>query len=59
MKLCRTCGRPRHRGLCDMATLEDGKIVHVSRIVNHGGVEYVGTVRVRNRWIKQSTKENK
>jgi hypothetical protein len=57
MKFCRTCGRPRHSGLCDMATLSDGRVVHVSRIDRYDGdvrqeVEQ-GKVKVANRWIKK------
>lgn len=48
MKLCRICGRKKHPGLCDMAELDNGQIVHASRIVD-GKVD---GVRVRNKWRK-------
>ena len=55
MRWCNLCGRPKHRGVCDMATLSDGRIVHVSRIDKQNGdvrqaVE-AGEVKVANRWI--------
>ena len=48
MKMCQTCGREKHKGLCDMATLDDGRVVHASRI-NNG---FVDGVRVKNQWLK-------
>lgn len=48
MKYCKTCGRPKHTGLCNMATLDDGRIVHASRIKD----DKVDGVRVRNKWLK-------
>lgn len=53
MKTCRTCGRERHDGLCDLAVLDNGRTVHVSRIGPDGTVD---GVRVRNRWIKPDNK---
>lgn len=57
MRLCRICGRPKHAGLCDMAELSDGRLVHVSRIDPYDGdvrkeIES-GAVKVVNRWIKK------
>lgn len=57
MKVCSTCGRPRHAGLCDLAELSDGRTVHVSRIDSPEGdvreqIEK-GEVKVVNRWIKR------
>lgn len=48
MKICNLCGRDAHKGLCDMATLEDGRIVHASRIKD----DMVDGVRVKNKWRK-------
>jgi hypothetical protein len=45
---CKTCGYPKHKGICDMATLDNGRIVHASRIKDG----LVDGVRVKNRWIK-------
>jgi hypothetical protein len=60
MRACHICGRPKHKGLCDMARLSDGRLVHVSRIDPYDGdvrkeIES-GTVRVVNRWIKKKEK---
>lgn len=54
---CSQCGRKKHRGLCDMAVLSDGRVVHVSRIDSFTGdirkeIE-AGVVKVKNRWIKK------
>ena len=61
-KVCSGCGRPRHTGLCDMAELSDGRIVHVSRIDRQDGdirAEIVkGQVQVRNRWIKKKREKD-
>lgn len=46
--MCQTCGREKHKGLCDMATLDDGRVVHASRIKNG----FVDGVRVKNQWLK-------
>jgi hypothetical protein len=35
-----------------MATLDDGRTVHASRIKKVKGIEMVEGVRVKNRWIK-------
>lgn len=55
---CKTCGREKHKGLCDMAELSDGRIVHVSRIDSSTGDIHqeimAGRVRVANRWIKKA-----
>jgi hypothetical protein len=51
MRVCRICGRERHKGLCDMATLEDGRSVHTKRIDPGGDLH--GDVIVKNRWIKK------
>jgi hypothetical protein len=50
MKYCSTCGRPKHKGMCDMATLENGITVHADRIGKDGTVD---GVRVKNLWIKK------
>lgn len=55
MKICQTCGRPRHEGLCDMAELEDGRVVHASRIQNG----LVDGVKVKNRWRKNDLLKKK
>lgn len=59
MKVCKICGRERHLGLCNMATLTNGAIVHASRIEITDGNEYVDGVLVRNRWIKELSKKEK
>lgn len=59
MKLCRFCGRENHRGLCNMATLTNGAVVHVSRIEITDGKEHVDGVLVKNRWIKELSKKEK
>lgn len=51
MKICRICGRKKHMGLCDMATLDNGRIVHANRIKD----DSVDGVRVKNRWRKELT----
>lgn len=58
MKICKTCGRAKHKGLCDMAELDNGHIVHASRIryVTDAGIVietgHVEGVLVKNRWRK-------
>ncbi len=47
-KYCRKCGRKKHFGLCNLAELEDGTLVHASRIKDG----MVDGLRVKNRWIK-------
>lgn len=60
-RICKTCNRPAHAGLCDMAELSDGRIVHTSRIDNLDGdirAEIdTGQVKVSNRFIKKKDKE--
>lgn len=54
-RFCSICGRQKHKGLCDMATLSDGRIVHVGRLDYDGDVKKeidAGSVKVANRWIK-------
>jgi len=51
-----TCALPIY-GLCDVATLSDGRVVHVNRIDRPDGdvrqaIE-AGEVKVANRWIKK------
>jgi hypothetical protein len=62
-KFCSTCGRHAHKGLCDMATLSDGRSVHVSRLDSvKGDVKQeidAGKVKVTNRWIKPKPKKKK
>ena len=53
MKICNICGRKAHKGLCDMATLDDGRVVHASRIKD----DMVDGVKVKNRWIKPNLVE--
>jgi hypothetical protein len=60
---CKTCGRPKHKGLCDMAELSDGRVVHVTRIDKHDGdirqeIER-GLVKVRNRFIRKEPPKKK
>lgn len=54
MKMCRTCRRPKHRGLCDMVELTDGRIVHANRVALGGDLHnQIGdSLRVKNRWLK-------
>lgn len=58
MKICKMCNRPKHIGLCDMATLSDGRVVHVNRIDQGGDLhEAIGDkLKVINRWIKKDDK---
>ena len=55
-KLCRLCKREKHTGLCDMAELSDGSLVHVSRIDNENSdlAKQIknGKIKVVNRWKK-------
>lgn len=55
-KLCRLCKRDKHSGLCDMAELSDGSVVHVSRIDNSESelAKQIqsGKIKVVNRWKK-------
>lgn len=57
--ICRTCGRTKHKGLCDMVELSDGRTVHASRIDSYTGDVRAeidaGSVKVRNRWIKKKS----
>lgn len=61
MKLCKICGRKRHSGFCDMATLSDGRVVHVSRIDVGGDLhEEIGdSLKVVNRWLKKDMLDKK
>jgi hypothetical protein len=54
MKICKTCGREKHKGLCDMAELTNGRVVHVSRIEQNGDIhDQLGeNLKVKNRWRK-------
>lgn len=61
-KWCRTCGRKRHKGLCDMVELTNGRVVHSKRVDLGGDLhEELGeTLKVKNRWIKPDLlKKNK
>jgi len=55
-KLCRLCDRARHEGLCDMAELSNGSIVHASRIDDPESdlakLISSGKIKVVNRWKK-------
>jgi len=63
MKWCNLCGRQKHIGPCDMATLSDGRIVHVSRIDKDSGdvrqQVQKGEVKVANRWLIRPTKKKR
>ena len=61
-KPCRLCNRDKHKGLCDMAELSDGRTVHVSRIDDKNS-ELAreiknGKIKVINRWKKDWIKLN-
>lgn len=61
-KFCRDCGRPKDKAhLCDMATLTDGRVVHVSRIDVGGDLhDKIGPeLQVKNRWIKKNQLKKK
>lgn len=62
-KFCRTCNRPKHKGLCDMVTLTDGRSVHASRLDKMDGDVRVqidkGEVKVVNRWLRKKPAEKK
>lgn len=32
LKFCKTCGRPKHKGLCDLVELSDGRTVHAAKV---------------------------
>jgi hypothetical protein len=55
-KLCKLCKREKHDGVCDMAELSDGSLVHVSRIDNPDSdlAKSIrdGKIKVVNRWNK-------
>lgn len=55
-KLCKLCSREKHTGLCDMAELSDGSLVHVSRLDNQNSelAKQIkdGKIKVVNRWKK-------
>lgn len=55
-KLCKLCNREKHSGLCDVAELSDGSLVHVSRIDNPDSelAKQIqsGKIKVVNRWKK-------
>lgn len=55
-KLCRLCNREKHKGLCDMAELSDGSLVHVSRLDDKNSelAKQIkdGKIKVVNRWKK-------
>lgn len=62
MKLCKTCGRARHPGLCDMAELTDGRTVHMTRLQKGGDLyddHMRGVFKVKNKWIKHNFKKKK
>lgn len=54
-KFCTQCGRQKHEGVCDMATLSDGRIVRASRIDIGGDLhDSLGAdLKVINRWIRK------
>jgi hypothetical protein len=56
-RTCPTCGRSKHKGLCDLIELSDGRTVHASRVDGYGGDVRkeidAGTVKVVNRWIRK------
>lgn len=56
MKYCRICGRPKHRGVCNMVTLVNGRSVHADR-VEKGGDHY--RTPVSNRWVKKDMLKKK
>jgi signal transduction histidine kinase len=60
-KLCNTCGRPRHDGLCDMVTLSDGRHVHRERVRLGGDLhDQIGDdLKVANVWRKFDTEQLK
>jgi hypothetical protein len=60
-KWCITCGRQKHKGLCDMVTLSDGRVMHRERIEDFTSDIHEeilqGKVKVANRWIKKNDKK--
>lgn len=54
---CQFCGRPKHKGLCDLVQLSNGKTVHASRVDSYESDVHEdilsGKVKVVNRWIKK------
>lgn len=61
MRYCNFCGKPKHKGLCDMAKLSDGRVVHVSRIEMGGDLhDQIGDdLKIVNRWKKKNLLEKK
>lgn len=55
-KLCKLCKRNKHSGICDMAELSDGSLVHVSRLDDENSELaksiQSGKIKVVNRWKK-------
>lgn len=55
-KLCKLCKREKHSGICDMAELSDGSLVHVSRLDDENSelAKNIrdGKIKVVNRWNK-------
>jgi hypothetical protein len=63
MRFCSVCGRAKHKGLCDMIELTDGRTVHASRVdALTGDVRAEidsGKVKVKNRWIRKPAPKKK
>jgi hypothetical protein len=62
-RICSTCGRSKHKGLCNLVTLSDGTTVHADRIDSFNGDVRAriddGEVKVVNRWIKKPDPKKK
>ena len=63
---CKDCGRPKHKGLCDMALIFDGRhgsrTVHANRLDKGGDLHQDvedGRVKVVNRFIKKDRPKSK
>lgn len=61
MRVCGTCGRAKHSGLCDMVTLSDGRSVHANRVALGGDLhDKIGDdLKISNRWIKTDLLDKK
>ena len=58
---CKNCGRPKHKGLCNLVELSDGRLVHESRVEDYESEVHddilMGKVKVKNRWVKKNDKK--
>ena len=60
MNYCKSCGREKHKGLCDLALLSNGRVVQSKRIDIGGDLHdelHPYGLKVVNRYIKKERVE--